>query len=45
MDQERMMMQEKRRQEREYLAKMLIENEKNQEKAKAEAERERLNDV
>jgi hypothetical protein len=34
MDQERMMMQEKRRQEREYLAKMLIENEKNQEKMK-----------
>lgn len=39
------MLVEKRRQEKEYLAKMLVENEKNQQKIKIEKEKERLEDV
>jgi hypothetical protein len=39
------MMMEKRRQEKEYLQKMLIENEKNQQKMKVEREKERLQDI
>ena len=45
MEQERNMLLEKKRQEREYLQKMLIENEKNQVKMKNEKEKERLQDV
>jgi hypothetical protein len=39
------MLQEKRRQEREYLQKMLAENERQKLKSQAERERERLEDV
>ena len=39
------MLLEKKRQEKEYLQKMLIENEKNQEKMRKEKEKERLEDV
>jgi len=45
MEQERNMLLEKKRQEKEYLQKMLIENEKNQEKMRKEKEKERLEDV
>jgi hypothetical protein len=45
MDAERRLQQEKRRQEKEYLQKMLVENEKHKAKALAERERERLEDV
>lgn len=45
MDAERRLQQEKRRQEKEYLQKMLVENEKHKAKALVERERERLEDV
>ena len=45
MDAERRLQQEKRRQEKEYLQKMLTENEKHKAKALAERERERLEDI
>jgi hypothetical protein len=40
-----MMLQEKRRQEKEYLQKMLVENDKHKAKAQIEKEKERLEDV
>ncbi len=45
MEQERVMMAEKRRQEHEYLQKMLKENEAQKAKALGERERERQEDV
>jgi len=39
------MLQEKRRQEKEYLQKMLTENDRQKAKAAMERERERLEDV
>lgn len=45
MEAERQLQAEKRRQEREYLKKMLIENEINKKKAEEEKNRERLNDI
>jgi len=39
------MQAEKRRQEREYLQKMLIENEANKKRQKEEEERQRLDDL
>ncbi|CDW85300.1 UNKNOWN [Stylonychia lemnae] len=45
MDQERQMIYEKRKQERDYLQKMLIENEKNQKKLKQLREQEKLEDI
>lgn len=45
MEQERQMLLEKRRQEKEYLQKMLTENEKQKAKTQAEKERERLEDI
>lgn len=39
------MLLEKRRQEKEYLQKMLVENDKQKAKAAVEKERERLEDV
>jgi hypothetical protein len=45
MDAERRLQHEKRRQEKEYLQKMLTENEKHKAKALAEREKERLEDI
>lgn len=45
MDHERQMMQEKRFQEREYLRKMLLENEANRIKAEQEANTVKANDI
>lgn len=45
MDAERRLQQEKRKQEKEYLQKMLVENEKNKAKQLAEREKERLEDI
>lgn len=45
MDQERQMLMEKRRQEKEYLQKMLTENERQKAKAAIERERERQEDI
>lgn len=45
MDQERQMLQEKRKQERDYLSKMLTENERQKAKAVVEKEKDRLEDV
>ena len=45
MEAERRLQQEKRKQEKDYLQKMLTENEKHKSKALAERERERLEDV
>lgn len=42
---ERMLMQEKRTQEREYLRKMLLENEANKAKAEKMANNEKANDI
>ena len=39
------MMVEKRKQEKDYLQRMLVENEKQKEKAKVMTEKERLEDV
>ena len=39
------MLMEKRKQEREYLQKMLVENEKSKAKAAVDREKERLEDV
>lgn len=45
MEQERHMISEKRRQEREYLQKMLLENDRQKEKTTVEKEKQRLEDV
>jgi hypothetical protein len=45
MEHERKLMQDKRAQEREYLRKMLLENENNRIKAEAVANTEKENDV
>lgn len=45
MEAERRLQQEKRKQEKEYLQKMLLENEKHKVKALGEREKERLEDV
>lgn len=45
MDIERNLIQEKRRQEREYLAKMLLENDKQKAKAMVEKGKERDEDI
>ena len=45
MEAERRLQQEKRKQEKEYLQKMLVENEKHKAKALAEREKERLEDI
>lgn len=39
------MLQEKRRQEREYLQKMLVENDKQKEKTMVEKEKDRQEDI
>jgi peptidoglycan DL-endopeptidase CwlO len=45
MEAERRLQAEKRKQEKEYLQKMLVENEKHKAKALAEREKERLQDI
>lgn len=45
MEAERSMQMEKRRQERDYLQKMLQENENNKRRQREDDERERLNDL
>lgn len=45
MEQERQVLVEKKKQEREYLQKMLVENEKQKAKTMEERERERQEDI